>query len=405
MVIENGPPGNVVRADINGALQALASKNSGPGEPSTKYDYMDWPDTNTGYLKQYNPAENAFHPVRVLDSRILTSAASGGTTYSVTFAPAISAFLAGLQYLFRADAANTGVCTFNANGIGAVAIKKLLDGSYVDLAAGDIPADHLCFMIYSGTLGAMVLINPNQAAVVTAARTGFTNLVATVTGNTTMTITADEVTLKNASGQYVTKTGVNLTSLNTGNSGANGLDMGSIQANMSYFHFVIYNGITVAGLLSLSSTAPTLPSGYTYYARSGAVITDASGNLLRTTQAGNKVFYNLGINPTQYPIVASGIQGSFGPSSWTPVAASVNGIVPSTAKLIIMILRFTTGGNVSAIAPNTNYSGMYSVNPPFYSYGSSGNIPINLMLETRDIYYSGDGSGNQAQCMGWEDNL
>ena len=49
-VIDNGS-GAAVRADINSALQALASVNAGAAEPATTYAYMLWADTTTGLLK------------------------------------------------------------------------------------------------------------------------------------------------------------------------------------------------------------------------------------------------------------------------------------------------------------------------------------------------------------------
>ncbi|MBF0240315.1 MAG: hypothetical protein HQM12_21630 [SAR324 cluster bacterium] len=54
-------------------------------------------------------------------------------------------------------------------------------------------------------------------------------------------------------------------------SGANGLDTGSEAANSWYFIWVIWNGTTTASLLSASSTAPTMPSGYTHNRLVGAV--------------------------------------------------------------------------------------------------------------------------------------
>jgi hypothetical protein len=63
-------------------------------------------------------------------------------------------------------------------------------------------------------------------------------------------------------------------------SGANGLDTGSEAASTWYYVWIIYNPTTdtVAGLFSLSSTSPTLPSGYTKKRRVGSIYNDASSN-------------------------------------------------------------------------------------------------------------------------------
>jgi hypothetical protein len=52
--------GATVRADINAALEAVASLNSGATAPSTTFAHMRWADTATGLLKQRNAANNAW---------------------------------------------------------------------------------------------------------------------------------------------------------------------------------------------------------------------------------------------------------------------------------------------------------------------------------------------------------
>ena len=48
------------RSDINSALQALASNNSGTGAPSTTYANMFWYETDTNLLKMRNEANTAW---------------------------------------------------------------------------------------------------------------------------------------------------------------------------------------------------------------------------------------------------------------------------------------------------------------------------------------------------------
>ena len=52
--------GIAFRADLNNALAALVSQNSGATEPTTTYAYMWWADTTGGWLKQRNAADNAW---------------------------------------------------------------------------------------------------------------------------------------------------------------------------------------------------------------------------------------------------------------------------------------------------------------------------------------------------------
>lgn len=71
-------------------------------------------------------------------------------------------------------------------------------------------------------------------------------------------------------------------------SGANGLDTGSEAANTWYYVWAIKNlssGI-VAGLLSTSSSSPTMPSGYTKKRRIGVVRNNGASNFLMFRQTG-----------------------------------------------------------------------------------------------------------------------
>ena len=52
--------GATVRADINNALLAISSTNSGTSEPSTMYAYEMWVDTSNSLLKLRNAANNAW---------------------------------------------------------------------------------------------------------------------------------------------------------------------------------------------------------------------------------------------------------------------------------------------------------------------------------------------------------
>ena len=61
------------RADINNALQALASCSSGSSAPSTTYANMLWYDTNTNILKIRSEADDAWISVNYLNQSANTS--------------------------------------------------------------------------------------------------------------------------------------------------------------------------------------------------------------------------------------------------------------------------------------------------------------------------------------------
>src|SRR4030095_5740620 len=95
----------------------------------------------------------------------------------------------------------------------------------------------------------------------------YRNLAASANGTTAnVTVTCDELILENTSNAYQTVRNVNLT-VNTATVGANGLDTGVLAATTWYSLWVIWNGTTTSGLISLSATAPTMPGGYTHKAR------------------------------------------------------------------------------------------------------------------------------------------
>lgn len=59
--------GAAFRADLNNALSAIVSQNSGAAEPSTTYAYMPWADTTNGLFKIRNAANSAWITLYQLD--------------------------------------------------------------------------------------------------------------------------------------------------------------------------------------------------------------------------------------------------------------------------------------------------------------------------------------------------
>jgi hypothetical protein len=77
-VIANGT-GAAVRSDINGALAAIVSQNSGATEPSPTYAYQPWADTSAGLFKIRNAANNAWITLYQLDGEWSTLAIENGS--------------------------------------------------------------------------------------------------------------------------------------------------------------------------------------------------------------------------------------------------------------------------------------------------------------------------------------
>lgn len=109
--------GSNFRVDLNTALGAIATNNSGATEPVTMYAYQWWADTTTGLLKRRNSANTAWVTIMSLDSLTFASPTLTGTTQ-------VAALTA------------SGLATFNSNvGIGVApnaAFALYTSGTYND---------------------------------------------------------------------------------------------------------------------------------------------------------------------------------------------------------------------------------------------------------------------------------
>lgn len=249
--------------------------------------------------------------------------------------------------------------------------------------------------------------------VAAAGCTSAASLVISATGaNANVSITAAEVVLRGADGSSRLASNLTLT-VNTAVTGANGLDAGTLSASTWYSVWIVSNGTTAASLVSLSSTSPTMPSGYTHKARVGWIRTDGSGNKfpLSFKQCGRQARYVVGgSNLGAFPQMASGISGNINTPSFTPVA--VGTFVPPTASEIALLCSYHGGGSATAliVAPNASYGATTSTSNPAplqigISTPSDVNIMGGLLLESSNIYWASAQSGNGLFCMGWEDNL
>ncbi len=144
--------------------------------------------------------------------------------------------------------------------------------------------------------------------------------------------------------------------------GANGLDTGALASSSWYYAYLISNGTTTSGLVSLSSTAPLLPSGYTYYMRLCSFPTDASSKFLRVMQVGGRAQYVVGggTNTPSIPSFATGTAGTTTnpapPTSYVAYVVRGNGKpVPPVARRVSVSANVTNNATGIAIAPNGKY--------------------------------------------------
>jgi hypothetical protein len=73
---------------------------------------------------------------------------STGDTYVAALNPAITTYITGARYLFKAPNANVGAATLNLNGVGAKTIVKVVGGVPTTLADNDIRAGQYVEVVY-----------------------------------------------------------------------------------------------------------------------------------------------------------------------------------------------------------------------------------------------------------------
>lgn len=177
---------------------------------------------------------------RVVEGAVNYCADAGvSDDYACSLSPAITSYVAGACYEFKANSSNMGVATVNLNGLGAKVIKKAAGGVATDLSDNDIRAGQLVNVCYDGTnmqvqsgLGnagadpaavlasntlatnAPVLGAANNRNVATGTRSGSTTEFATVSG----TKTANKQLAFDASGNIVASS----TDIGSGGASGNG---------------------------------------------------------------------------------------------------------------------------------------------------------------------------------------
>jgi len=294
--------------------------------------------------------------------------------------------------------------------------KALKQSSKITAAVAQFVADNQATNITDAlTVSALVTAITNAISAISSGGTqgAFKNLNASATGtNASVLITADAVVLKSAGGAYKTVTGVNVTINSAATGAANAYDTGVIPANTWLYSYIIWNGTTIAGLLSASATAPTLPSGYTHFALVGVIKTDNTGSKfpLSFIQTGRSWQYKVaaGSNVLNLPIAFSGVAGTAtNPPTW--VATSISAYAPPIAAKIQGQISNQNSAGSMILAPNNSYGGAGSLTnpPPAISQTTTYQTTnFDFILESANIYYANTSAANgNGWIQGFEINL
>ena len=349
------------RGDVNNALQALASQSSGTLAPATSYPYQIWADTTSNLVKRRN-------------------AANTGWIVRDTLLEAFVIARASNTVMAQSDYGRTLVCTGSFTQTFP-ALSTLADGWWAEFINGNAPGGGV---ITFGTAvdGATRVLNPGESCVVNCNGSSLYSAgrasayapmprghISALTLSRNATITKLDV----AAGKCRDSTDafdIVLASAITAGAIASPWAAGSIQnkldtgavANSTWYHvYAIRKDADGSGdwLFSLSASAPTMPSGYTYFRRIGAIRTDGTGNILAFTQDGDYFSWNAlfaesttSLTTTAADIALSGVPGGVN------VLAQVQGFVQdNSSNNAGMRLYAKTQADV-AIDPSQNSIGV-----------------------------------------------
>jgi hypothetical protein len=219
-------------------------------------------------------------------------------------------------------------------------------------------------------------------------------------------------------------------------SGAGGLDLSTVVASTWYHFWFGYNPTAnvLTCFFSVSTTVATItkPANYTYFARVGAIPTDASANkcFYRVQQNGRIAHYvatgaNAGCsagNSLGAVLLTSGNTGAINGATptlvSTPVAGNALPVPPTAIRLSVFpTTTYKVGGAASLaihVAPSQAYSG--TQNGPTGTNGLQGAITLNtslavensviwMTLESANISVALAGAASAISIADWEDSF
>jgi hypothetical protein len=232
--------------------------------------------------------------VNAIVNSSLTYAEDGGAndSYSISLPNAPTSITSGFQAYFKVNTANTGACTLNINGLGAIAIKTR-EGN--DLRTGMILADSVNAVVYDGTnfclmnsIPDIVIANLTQYAADAGATDTY---VITLSMPPAAYYTGMTILFKAATANTGAAT-INVNSLGAKalvDKDNNALVTGAISAGQ--YIFAVYDGTSFRILSSIISSIPTdgwTSAGETWEYASASTFT-VSGDVTTKYQIGDKL--------------------------------------------------------------------------------------------------------------------
>lgn len=211
-------------------------------------------------------------------------------------------------------------------------------------------------------------------------------VITTAGGNLTSSVTWAEAVMSNASGDRKSFSSISAATINLSISGAGGLDTGTVANSTWYWRYGIGKADgTTSVIASLSSSSPTLPSGYTFYVRLTPIY--VTGGVHYPTRCVGPYTGYLVVSGGSLPSLTSG-SATF----WTSVGIAA--YAPAVDLKSIRVSLYVSNGCNAGVAPDayrtTPPSGTVPTAPASISANPAGShetITADIPLSAPTIYY------------------
>lgn len=178
-IVATAKSGTQLASDLSNWRDAVHSNHKGSSQPSYRVAGMIWVDDTTStmwVIKMWDGAawaligyhdttNDLFFPATQNPRFNFPVTAGTQPTYTLTLAPALTAYVDQSVFTFEVHSANTGASTLNVNTLGAKKIMKIVSGTPTALSGGELQVGVRYFLSYDSAAdsaaGAFILVQPS----------------------------------------------------------------------------------------------------------------------------------------------------------------------------------------------------------------------------------------------------
>ena len=366
------------RADLNNALAAIATNNSGTSQPSTAFSYEWWIDTASGVLKIRNSANSAWITTGISLSQSNTFNGNATTATTLQTARTIN----GVSFNGSAN------ISFNTDSVSEGSSNLYFTNERVDDRVDDLlVAGTGISLTYDDGSNTLTIANTNDADITgVIAGNGLTG--GGTSGNVTLNVDVDDSSIEIGSGALrIKNSGITNTMLAGSISNAK-LSNSSVTINSQ--------SLALGGSLDLD-TSEIPESGNLYY-------TSARANTDFDTRLGTKDTDNLAEGDNLY-YTQSRFDTAFGNKTTANLTENTN-LYYTTARANTaidsrVVKSFVDGLSVAATTAvtllNSRDISLSGDVVGSVSFNGSGNVDIVTTIQANSVALGNDTTGNYIQ--------